>query len=193
MKVIYDTPNSNLYIHGAPYSILQHGNCGKIHMETELSPEIQFADSLNGFDYEVTQSFVCGSLKTGEPSKYVNRLLISKAGTLLLDTFWEGTFSNAYLRMKAREEVSWFIENQDLFIFMPRNCEFRLDHKYSRAYKEMSNQPNALRIETGYPSDRCSLKTSNYKNKKLIFPDIVNGFHLNFGYCSGNCPKRCRS
>ena len=161
-------------------------------MDSELSPEIQFTDSLKGFDYEVIQTFVCGSPKEGIKSKYVNTLKISKDGKLLLDTFWEGKASKAYLQMEARDEVSWFIENQDLCIYMPEKCEFRLDHKHSRAYKEMSLQPNALRIETGYPSDRCSLKTSNYKNEKLIFPDIVNGFHLNFGYCSRNCPKLCK-
>ena len=63
---------------------------------------------------------------------------------------------------------------------------------HSRAYTELPNQITALRIEHISLSDRCSLKTDNYKtenSKKIIFPDIVNGFYLNFGVCSGNCPK----
>lgn len=154
--------------------------------------EIQFTETFNGFDYEVTQTFVCGSMRTGEKSKYVNRLVIKDGETILLDTFWEGKESEAYLKMKTIDEGSWFIENQDLFTFNPATCEHKLKYRYSRAYKELPKQVTALRIEScAIMSDRCALKTGNYKtesSKKIIFADIVNGFYLNFGYCTKNCP-----
>jgi hypothetical protein len=79
--------------------------------------EVQFTATLNGFNYEVTQTYVCGSMLTCEKSKYVNRLVIKDGETIILDTFWEGKEPEVYLRRKAREEVSWFLENRALFTF----------------------------------------------------------------------------
>jgi hypothetical protein len=154
--------------------------------------EIQFTGNLNGFDYEVTQTFVCGSRITGDKSEYVNTLIIKMSGNVVLDTFWKGKESEAYLRMKARDEVAWFIENQDLFTFDRKKCEHRIPASWSIHHREQKHQINALRVETIGIIDRCSLKmptnwTDAMKERSHI--DIMNGYILNFGYCGGKCPE----
>jgi hypothetical protein len=77
--------------------------------------EIKLTGNFKGFDYEVTQEFVCGSRITGEKSEFVNRLTLKEGEQIILKTHWKGKESEAYLKMKALDEISWFLENREIF------------------------------------------------------------------------------
>lgn len=161
-------------------------------------PEIQFTDSLKGFDYEVTQTFVCGSRITGEQSKYVNAFVIKNGGKVVLNSYLgDGRFNEAYLKMIAHDEVAWFIENLDLFFFetigeKKKTCGHLIKAEWGRK-DYVQRQQNAARIEIIEIADRCALKMPMHWNKaarKSAWIDIMNGFILDFGICGdGPCPR----
>ena len=156
----------------------------------------KIAGTVNGFDYEVSQKFVCGSVRTGEKSKYVNTLIIKNSGKVVLNTHWEGKESEAYLKMKSRDEVSWFIENQDIFTTKKTIGEKKKTCPYlikAGCANKSNLQANALRVETISICDRCSLKMPLHWSqaaKDRAHIDILNGYILDFGICGeGPCPK----
>lgn len=153
--------------------------------------ETQITGTLNGFDYEVTQTFVCGSMRTGEKSKYVNSLEVKDCGVVIFSDFWEGKESDAYLEWKAADYVAWFLENRDLFTSCnPDLCEHRIPASWSIHSREKVTSRNCLRVESFGIQDRCSLKMPEYwseAEKKRAYIDIFNGFILDFGYCNGKC------
>lgn len=89
------------------------------------------------------------------------------------------------------EREGMFEFNYSIPSFNTVTCEHRIDAKLSRAYREQLPQRNAFRVETVPLMDRCVLKVPNHWNKASkdrVFADIVNGFILDYGQCSGNCP-----
>ena len=76
--------------------------------------------------------------------------------------------------------------------FDRKTCQHRIPASMGRAHKESTLQKNALRVETIGVMDRCSLKMPAHWSQAArdrAWNDIVNGFVLDFGYCSGNCPE----
>ena len=156
--------------------------------------ETKFTGSYNGLDYEVTQEFICGSKITGAKSEYINKLIIKEGENTVLDTFWKGKESEAYLKIKASEEVSWFFENRDIFTFDHKKCEHRIPANWSNHSNEKVTSRNCLRLEIIPMSDRCSLKMPEHWTdamKERAHIDILNGNIFDFGFCNGKCPRGC--
>ena len=157
--------------------------------------EINFKSNLKGFDYEVAQIFVCGSRITGEKSKYLNKLVVKKGDKIVLDTHWEGKQTEAYLKMKAYDEVLFYIENEEIFKEGGnlKKCPHLIDANLARK-DNYQPQTNALRVEIIPLMDRCALKMPEHWNKasrERAYIDIINGFILDFGACClSECPLR---
>lgn len=71
---------------------------------------------------------------------------------------------------------------------MANECEFLID--YNSYKKEHKLQSNALRIESFFGTNRCTLKPPKNFPENRIETLLINGDIEYFGFCEYPCPNK---